>query len=401
MELDRQLLMEQGYLILHEVIPSSSLVHIRESYEVVVERQKEIWAEERGPDDPPGGNWEKAPQPRVVFVENLIDIKTADAIEIWFHENTMGVARQLLCNPNPQLMDMMLMCNPVRDHGPSNWHRDLRPIHMAPLSNLQADLMENGPRYLQWNIPLYDDNVLCVVPGSHRRLNTERENKQLMENDTKPLPGGIPVDLKAGDGVVYINYLLHQGSNYSTKLRRTIHGGHGIFGHDRDWGFSEFLSPTAKKFVESASKRMAELQDVTETALRCVMEKDPMGYKNALETLQPGIGEEGKMVLTIYLSKNALFIHFLKNQECNDLHQSLRAQAGGAHTVSLNWGPDFAERFTDAEALVLKRCFATLDAKLQGKEREHTPGFSSQPMRYFFNTMAEDFNLNNFMENWV
>ena len=55
MEVDKSLLMEQGFLILREVIPPSSLEHMRESHEVVVERQKEIWADERGPDDPPGG----------------------------------------------------------------------------------------------------------------------------------------------------------------------------------------------------------------------------------------------------------------------------------------------------------------------------------------------------------
>ena len=45
------------------------------------------------------------------------------------------------------------MCSPVRDHGPARWHRDVHPIDMAPLSGLQKDLVENGPKYVQWNIP--------------------------------------------------------------------------------------------------------------------------------------------------------------------------------------------------------------------------------------------------------
>ena len=113
---------------------------------------------------------------------------------------------------------MMLMCSPQRDHGPAHWHRDVHPIDMAPMASLQSDFLENGPKYLQWNISLYDDDVLWVVPGSHRRLNTEAENRQLLENPRVPLPGGIPVELKGGDGVVYSNYILHWGSNYSHQI---------------------------------------------------------------------------------------------------------------------------------------------------------------------------------------
>ena len=69
---------------------------------------------------------------------------------------------------------------------------------MAPLEELQMDLLENGPKYLQWNIPLYDDDVLWVVPGSHRRINTEEENRQLLENPRIPLPGGIPAETQSG-----------------------------------------------------------------------------------------------------------------------------------------------------------------------------------------------------------
>ena len=400
MEVEKSLLMEQGFLILREVIPPSSLEHMRENYDVVVERQKEIWAEQRGPDDPPGGRWEMAPQPRVGAVDDRIDESTADAVEIWFHENTLGVARQLLCHPEPLVVGMHLMCSPARDHGPAAWHRDIHPIDMAPLANLQADLLENGPRYLQWNIPLYDDNVLWVIPGSHRRLNTEAENKILMDDNTKPLPGGIPVELKAGDGVVYINFLFHQGSDYSTKLRRTIHGGHCIFAASRDLGFTKFLSPTARETIERGAHRISELEDVTEIALRSIMAKDPGAYRDALETLQPGAGEEGKMVLTIYLSKIALFIHYLKNQDGNDLAEPLRQRAVRPHAITLHWGPQFADRFTDEEADVLQQRFAALDAKLQAEKEHFVPGFQSQPMRYFFNEMSENFDLDDFIASW-
>lgn len=65
---------------------------------------------------------------------------------------------------------MMVMCSPVRDRpGGTGWHRDVHPADMAPLDALTAEAMKNGPRYTQWNVPLYDDSVLWVLPGSHRR----------------------------------------------------------------------------------------------------------------------------------------------------------------------------------------------------------------------------------------
>ena len=195
-QVDRQQLMDQGYLILREVIPPGQLEPLRASYETLVQRKG-------------GDAWlDSGAQPRLSTSE-LIDASTANAVEIWLGESTLGVARQLLAMPEPAVTDMWAMCSPLRDHGPANWHRDLHMLDMAPLRVLQDSLIENGPVYVQWNIPLYDDDVLWVVPGSHRRLNTDAEKRSLGNDDRVPVPGGVPVDLKAGDGVAYMIPILH------------------------------------------------------------------------------------------------------------------------------------------------------------------------------------------------
>ena len=68
---------------------------------------------------------------------------------------------------------MQMMCNPTYDYGPASWHRDIHPIDMGPMRQMQESLVEDGPSYVQWNIPLYDDSVFWVVPGSHTRINSE------------------------------------------------------------------------------------------------------------------------------------------------------------------------------------------------------------------------------------
>ena len=65
MQVDPQQLLDDGYIILREVVPPEQLEELRACFETLVERQKVIWAEERQSDDPPGGYWETAAQPRV------------------------------------------------------------------------------------------------------------------------------------------------------------------------------------------------------------------------------------------------------------------------------------------------------------------------------------------------
>ena len=200
-QVDPNEIQEQGYIVLRNVIPPAQLDSLRTSYETLVDRQRAIWARDRGPDDPPGGVWETSDQPRLVF-NKLVDESTADAIDFLLDE-PWNVSRQLLQGRDIGLHAMFLMCSPTSDRGPANWHRDTAPTFDAPLQGLELDMAANGPGYVQWNIPLYDDNVLWVVPGSHRRPNTDDENRQLVKDPREPLPGGMQVELKAGDGVVY------------------------------------------------------------------------------------------------------------------------------------------------------------------------------------------------------
>ena len=72
----------------------------------------------------------------------------------------------------------------------------------------------------------------CFLPGTlvrTKRWGQDEENSILAADDHAPLPDEMTVDLKAGDGVAYILPLLHFGSRYSTKTRRTLHGGYSVY----------------------------------------------------------------------------------------------------------------------------------------------------------------------------
>lgn len=387
MKVDRQQLLNDGFIILREVISPQQLEAMRHSYDILVERQG-------------GDEWlDSGAQPRLE-ANDLIDESTANAVEIWLHENTLGVARELLCAPDPAVTSMWSMCSPLRDHGPANWHRDLHPIDMAPLRVLQDSLLTNGPTYLQWNIPLYDDDVLWVVPGSHRRFNTEEENNCLRENAKQPLPGGMPVQLKAGDGVVYSNYILHWGSNYSRKFRRTLHGGHCIFPYFSDLQFTRFLSTSARQVFEQWEKQSSHKQDATETALRAVLGGDETVYRSALDQLQPGADKNAQLLLTTFLCKAVYAMWITVHPDAEDVVEEAKQRASGAHAISLNWGPKFADRFSSNEVESLWNCFEPFEAKLKAKTPQRVPGFQGGMIPYYFEDLAEPYTVDAFIDTW-
>ena len=276
---NRALLMRDGYLVKRDVIPPDDLVSMRETFETLLERQKAVWRRDRGPDDPPGGPWDNSPQPRLSNTEIFIDAETASAVEFWVSEPIRGLAAELLRDEHTGVSAMQMMCNPTYDYGPASWHRDIHPIDMGPMQQMQDSLVEDGPSYVQWNIPLYDDSVFWVVPGSHTRINSAAENRSLERDSRAPIPGGRQVELRAGDVLVYVNYLMHWGSRYTREpKRRTLHGGHTIYPHWVDRDFTLHLSVEARDWFELWAARTEALQNHTERALRAVLDRDRRTY---------------------------------------------------------------------------------------------------------------------------
>jgi ectoine hydroxylase-related dioxygenase (phytanoyl-CoA dioxygenase family) len=387
---DRQRFLEQGFLILRGIITPAWLASLRRDYETAVERFQAA-----NPED-----WAGSAQPRLHLTqEGLIDDANRGAVQLWSDERLLAVSARMLAVPDPAVTEMMLMCNPRVDHGPANWHRDVHPYDMAPLGVLQDDLRENGPRYVQWNIPLYDDSVLWVVPGSHRRLNTEAENRQLAENACAPLPGGVPVELRAGDAVIYVNYLLHWGSNYSSTMRRTIHGGHALFTAQLEQPFLAHLDQRGHDTFARWNLRTRRLEDLTELALRSAIHRDTRGYLAALDGLHPGVGDAGRLALSCYLSKTAWQVRMLRLRDIA-VPAQLRHLASASHYITLNWGPAFAQRFTATEAEALWNRFAWLDQRLRSPETQYVPGFQSGPMEYRFETPSEPTTFRDVIASW-
>ena len=80
--------------------------------------------------------------------------------------------------------------------------------------------------------------------------------------------------------------------------------------------------------------------------------------------------------------------------------EDTKRRASGSHNISLNWGPDFADRFSLGESKILWERFNPLDAKLSSDIEMFAPAFQSRPMYYYFNELPEGADAESWITNW-
>lgn len=360
---DADLFREQGFLLRRNVVPADRLQTVRDAVERMIDHRRQIADQRRLPGQPPGGEWAASAQPRLALDRDLVDPTCAAAVELLVGDSTLGVCRQLIDAEHVAPHYMACICSAeTHDAGPAAWHRDVGPGDPAPLSGMQASMAAHGPSYLQWNIALYEDHVFWIVPGSHRRLSTEAELTQLAADPRQPLPGAIPVELSAGDGVVYTHLLLHWGSHYSRQRRRTLHPGYRPIGfhavpnvHWRHWepGFYHLLpEATRARFAGWDALFLAELDRFAE-AFHAVIAADAERFTSAFAALHPS--PHSREVGLVMLARMAA-----------KLVRLLRREAPAAAL----WGNgrDFdylSSRFDAGQADRLEAGFADLDMRLR------------------------------------
>ena len=380
-DIDGQTMLDQGYLVVPQCVPAEQLEAMRRHCELMLERHKKWWADHRAPADPPGGEWETSIQPRVLF-DRVVDRDNCQVVEFVFHANTYGVSQRIMQCRDVAPTQFGMFCNPRRDHGPADWHRDIRPPVHGNVESFYVDFLANPPHYTQWNIALYDDDVLWLVPGSHRRFNTAAENRQLAHSEHEPVEGGIPIELQAGDGVVYLTPLLHWGSNYSTRPRRTLQFAYRAFGngslthaHHLHWTpevVERLPGHLAARFRRFLALKEEEY-DVVERIFRAVLARDEAVFMDGLVALHAG--EVGRMSAVLHLCKMA------------------------QGQVRQGKGP-LGGRFTGDEAELLWRRFAAFDRLLQADEPYLIPGFQTKEASvYNFNEMPA-MDVGEFVASW-
>lgn len=148
------------------------------------------------------------------------------------------------------------------------WHRDVIQIPEDQIEDrlFSKDRFHNS---VQINLPLVEESALWVVPGSHCRPNTPGEDAAFggtrhyapLDAD---MPGGVIVNLKAGQAVFYNNNLIHRGwSDEPTKIpRRTLHMGYHSATKPPTWHFyllnADLLTPEYLNGLSPTMRQMME-----------------------------------------------------------------------------------------------------------------------------------------------
>ena len=185
----------------------------------------------------------------------------------YFSDFVIDAVKELLvCSEEELVMELYnLLITPTYDFS-LRWHRD----DISPVATPDEEVakLSQPAWHAQWNLALYDDTSLIVVPGSHTRARTNAE--KAADPYEVNMPGQTSVHLRAGDVVFYNNNILHRGVYNSTVRRMTLHGsiGHVNGGNARarnvlqhgvgDWVERCNFSSLEEKEVQKRAKSMRE-----------------------------------------------------------------------------------------------------------------------------------------------
>jgi hypothetical protein len=134
------------------------------------------------------------------------------------------VCKILECKEDELLLELYNLLVRPDENFELRWHRD--DIPPTATSEQELERLDKPAWHAQWNLALYDDRSLLVVPGSHKRARTQVEREA--DPYAKFLPDQKVVEMKAGDIVFYNNNILHRGV-YDAKIERmTLHGSMGL-----------------------------------------------------------------------------------------------------------------------------------------------------------------------------
>lgn len=192
-------------------------------------------------------------------------------VKAYFSDALVNPTKELLqCTDDELVMELFnLLIRPDRDFE-LTWHRDDIP----PSATAEEEMARLGQPawHAQWNLALYDDASLIVVPKSHLRARTDEE--RAADPLEKNMPGQLVVKMKPGDIVYYNNNIFHRGAYKSGVERMTLHGSVGhvkggghraknVLQHGvRDWIEQidlSMLSESEKKRAEGMRKRLVAL----------------------------------------------------------------------------------------------------------------------------------------------
>jgi hypothetical protein len=271
-------LSRDGYVVVPSILSPTTLARLREAAQATVKFARDgNWKHVRTlpKQFPPWDTTGPNPAAQGIWGVQLLmhpDLPEHDEfVKTYFSDAVVNPTKELLqCGDDELVMELFnLLTRPDRDFE-LTWHRD--DIPATATAEEEMERLGKPAWHAQWNLALYEDSSLIVLPKSHLRARTDEErNADPLE---KNMPGQIFVKQQPGDIVFYNNNIFHRGSYKCDKERMTLHGsvGHVQGGNHRarnvlqhgvkDWieGVNlDILEPGERKRAEGMRARLVNL----------------------------------------------------------------------------------------------------------------------------------------------
>ncbi|WP_077339098.1 phytanoyl-CoA dioxygenase family protein [Pseudocolwellia agarivorans] len=125
-------------------------------------------------------------------------------------KKVMAVVDSVIPN-NPAFMNTQLFFNPVNPQQKDFWHRDCQYDH--DVESQKKVILDDQVLHLR--VPLFDELGMELIPGTHKRWDSEEEfnvrdeRKGRLSSDD--LSNGKKIELAAGDLLVFSADMIHRG----------------------------------------------------------------------------------------------------------------------------------------------------------------------------------------------
>ena len=193
---------EQGYFVIRDYFTSAEIESLRE----VVLKFHQLWKKDNA-------EFYKD----VAFNSSLITgseyLGPDDRVKLFNFiscKKMMEIVDAVIKN-NPAFMNTQLFFNPINPELKDFWHRDCQYDHDIDMQKVVI----HETQVVHLRVPLFDELGMELVPGTHKRwdseeeFNVRQEEKGRLSNES--LSTGKQIKLAAGDLLVFSADMIHRG----------------------------------------------------------------------------------------------------------------------------------------------------------------------------------------------
>ncbi len=193
---------QQGYFVVRDYFTPSEISSLRKVvlkfHELWTQNNKKFYQEEAFNSSLITGNQYLAFDDRVNLFNFISSQKIMNLID-------------LVIPTNPAFMNTQLFFNPVNPQQKNFWHRDCQYDHDV---DVQKKVIHET-QVLHLRVPLFDELGMELVPGTHKRWDSEEEFNVRQEIkgrvSSESLSTGKKIKLSAGDLLLFSADMIHRG----------------------------------------------------------------------------------------------------------------------------------------------------------------------------------------------